>query len=98
MILLIWSAVQYTGGWEDYLMLAICSIAGIGLKQIKFSRPALIIGFVLADKLEGLVRQFERLYAWSDVLHRPLSVVLLAIVIVAVVYGIFFNKTRINYV
>ncbi len=98
MILLIWSAVQYTGGWEDYLMLAICSIAGIGLKKIKFSRPALIIGFVLADKLEGLLRQFERLYTWEDIIHRPLSVTLLVITVTAAVYGIFFNKTRINYV
>lgn len=96
--LLIWSAGQYTGGWEDYLMLAICSIAGIGLKKIKFSRPALIIGFVLADKLESLIRQFIKLYEWSDIFIRPLSIALLAAVFVAVIYGIFFNKTRINYV
>jgi len=96
--LLIWSAGQYTGGWEDYLMLIICSIVGIGLKKIKFSRPALIIGFVLADKLESLTRQFVKLYDWSDIFTRPLTVTLLVIAVAAAVYGVFFNKTRINYV
>ena len=96
--LLLWSCVQYTGGWEDYAIFFLCCIAGIVFKYLKFSRAAVIIGFVLADRLESTGIQFLNLYAWHDLFTRPISGVIMMIALAALIYGIFFNKVRIKYV
>lgn len=96
--LLVWSCVQYTGYWEDYVMFVICSIAGVTFKYLKLSRAAVIIGFVLADRAVATYIQFNTLYEWQDMLSRPISLVLLSISLVAIVYGVFFNKVKIKYV
>lgn len=98
MAIIIWSCVQYTGYWEDYAIFALCCIAGTLFKEFKLSRAAVIIGFVLADRLESTFLQFTKLYQWPDLITRPISGTLIVIAIVAVMYGIFFNKTRIKYV
>ena len=92
-----WSCVQYTGGWEDYAMLAICSIIGMLFKFFKFSRACVIIGFVLAGRLEKVLIQFVTLYNWPDIFTRPISLTLISLTVCAIIYGIFFNKSKINY-
>lgn len=96
--LITWSCVQYTGYWEDYAIFALCCIAGVVFKYLKLSRAAVIIGFVLADRFEATGLQFTTLYQWNDLFTRPISGTLMLIALAAIVYGIFFNKTRINYV
>lgn len=96
--LMLWSCVQYTGYWEDYLMFFLCAVAGILFKYLKLSRAAVIIGFVLADRLEAVGLQFVTLYSWTDMFTRPISLVLALVTLAVVVYGLFFNKVRIKYV
>lgn len=98
MALLLWSCVQYTGYWEDYAVFVLCCAAGILFKYLKLSRAAVIIGFVLADRLEASWLQFSKLYELVDLFTRPISGTIMAVAIAAAVYGLFFNKTRINYV
>jgi putative tricarboxylic transport membrane protein len=97
-ILITWSCVQYTGYWEDYAMLGICTVAGVSFKYLKLSRAAFIIGFVLSSRLEALAIQYSTLYEPLDILSRPISATLIGCAMVAAIYGIFFNKARINYV
>lgn len=97
-ILLIWSSVQYTGYWEDYVVFLLCSIAGILFKFLKLNRAAVIIGFVLADRLASTYLQFDTLYAWPDLFTRPISACILILTTGVVMYGVFFNKVKINYV
>lgn len=97
LLIIVWSCVQYTGGWEDYAILAICSILGMAFKYLKLSRACMIVGFVLAGRLEKNVIQFTTLYDWIDILQRPISITLLILTSTAIVYGIFFNKSKINY-
>ena len=97
-ILITWACVQYTGYWEDYAMLGICVMGGIMLKYLKFSRAAFIIGFVLSPRFETLLSQYLTLYEPFDMLYRPISASLLTVAVIAAVYGILFNKTRISYV
>lgn len=97
MALIVWSCVQYTGGWEDYAVLAIFCVFGLILKQIKFSRPALIIGFVLSDKLEALTKQMSNLYTVDQLMTRPIFLSIMAVSLVVLVYGIFFHKTKIDF-
>lgn len=96
--LLLWSSVQYTGLWEDYAMFAFCCILGVILKNIKFSRAALIIGYVLADRFEGTLLQYLKLYEFTDIFFRPISGIIIALSVITVIYGVFFNKTRIKYI
>ena len=98
MVLIAWSCAQYTGGWEDYAILAICCVLGMICKTCKLSRAAFIIGFVLAERIESIGLQYMSIYHPTDIFHRPIAVVLLVIGAVAMIYGLFFNKARINYV
>jgi putative tricarboxylic transport membrane protein len=98
MALLVWSSVQYTGYWEDYVFFAMCCAFGLALRKYKFSRAALVIGYVLADRLEGTFLQYSKLYDFTDIFTRPISGSLMALTFVAIIYGVFFNKTRIKYV
>ena len=96
LVFITWACVQYTGGWEDYLIFAICSVLGILCKRFKFSRPGLVIGFILADRIEALTLQLTTLYNIESLLTRPIFVTLILAVAVVFVYGIR-NKGRLDY-
>ena len=96
--LLVWSSVQYTGYWQDYVVFALCCLAGVLFKHFKLSRAAVIIGFVLADRLEATSIQFVNLYGITDLFTRPISGTIMLVALAALVYGVFFNKVKINYV
>lgn len=96
--LITWSCVQYTGYWEDFAILAACIAMGVLAKNFKFSRAAIIIGFVLSDRIESTFRQYSTLYQWQDIFTRPISGMLLVLSLVALVYGVYFNRSKISYV
>jgi len=96
--LILWSCVQYTGYWEDYAMFGLCCIGGMLCKYMKLSRAALIIGFVLSNRIEATFLQYNSLYDWYEMFTRPISGAILLAAIIALVYGVFFNKARIKYV
>jgi TctA family transporter len=54
--------VQYTGGWEDYIILFIFSLLGIIIKKYDFNAPALLFGFILSERIEALTIQMGVLY------------------------------------
>ena len=93
----VWSCVQYTGGWEDYAVFALCGCLGIGAKYYKFSRPSMLIGFILADRIEALSLQMTNLYTVDMLLDRPLFLTLIACATAMFVWGVFFNRNKINY-
>lgn len=95
--LITWSCVQYTGYWEDYAVLAICTVIGLCCKKFKINRAAIIIGYVLSHKTEMLFIQYSTLYEWHEIFMRPISLSLLIVAAIAVVYGIFINKNRLTY-
>lgn len=96
-LLIIWACGQTTGSWEDYALLAMCCLLGIGLKYFKFNRASFLIGFVLAHRIEETTLQLFSIYSPIDLLNRPLSISLLLLCVTAVIYGLFFNRTHINY-
>jgi TctA family transporter len=90
------ACVQYTGGWEDYAILAICSIVGILAKQFKFSRPALLFGFILANRIEALTVQMSSLYTFERLLDRPIFWGLIVLCLTTVVWGIT-KRSKLEY-
>ena len=94
--LIVWTAMQYTGGWEDLAMLAIFSALGFFCKYYKFSRPALLIGFILSDKIEKLSIQMLALYDVDSLISRPIFLILVLCILGIFTYS-FIKKGKIDY-
>jgi TctA family transporter len=94
---LIWSCTQYTGLVEDYIMFAVCCLVGVLLKYFKFSRVSFLIGFILSERVEKSFVQFTGLYDWTALL-QPVPAIFIALAIGACIWGLFFNKSRIDFV
>ena len=86
--IIVWSCVQYTGGWEDYVILALCSALGIFYKKYRFSRPALLLAYMLSAKVEAYTIQLTTIYSPSDMLDRPIFLTLMAVVLVVLVWSV----------
>ena len=93
---IVWACVQYTGGWEDYAILGLCTLLGVTAKKYKFSRPALLMAFVLADKVEALTIQMTTLYSIDKLITRPLFLILVLAVIGLLVFGVT-RKSKLEY-
>jgi len=88
--------VQYTGGWEDYVMLALCSVLGILAKKFKFSRAALLVSFILAERVENLTIQLVSLYNIETLITRPIFVIVILASVALLLYGVL-NKNKLEY-
>lgn len=93
---IVWACVQYTGGWEDYAILGICTLLGVTAKKYKFSRPALLMAFILAMKIEALTLQMVTIYSFDKLITRPLFLVIIGIVIMLLVYSIS-KRSKLEY-
>ena len=91
-----WACVQYTGGWEDYFILAVCSSLGILCTRYKFSRPGMVIGFILAERVEALTLQMTTLYSIDMLITRPIFVILVLVTTGVFAWGIT-SKRRLDY-
>ena len=60
--LLIWASVQYTGGWEDYVIFLFFSVVGYIIHVLKISKPALLLTFILFERFELLSVQLLTRY------------------------------------
>jgi len=96
---LVWSSTQYTGLVDDYIMLALCIGAGMVMKYFKFSRVSFLIGFILSYRLEASWVQFNSFgYGWEELVFRPLPATFMVLTVVALIWGLFFNKAKIDFV
>jgi TctA family transporter len=77
-------------------MLAIFSCIGFFCKHFMFSRPAMLIGYILADKVEGLTLQILGLYTWETLITRPIFMTLAVSIIGILIFSII-RKGRIDY-
>jgi TctA family transporter len=96
LVFITWACVQYTGGWEDYFILAVCSALGILCKTYKFSRPGMVIGFILAERVEALTLQMTTLYSIDTLITRPIFVILVLVTLGVFAWGIT-SKRRLDY-
>lgn len=92
----VWSAFQYTGTINDLYMLIIAVVFGWAVLFCKLSAPAILISYVLSEKLENYSQQTYHLYSLSELSVRPLFVVLLLTTIVVFLYQMFCLLKRKN--
>ena len=85
---------------EDMTLLIILSCVGYCAKRFKFSRPALLLAFILSEKIEDKSSATYALYIntgrYEKLLTDPTFMGILLIIIAIAVYGIR-NKSSINY-
>jgi TctA family transporter len=78
------AAFQASRDLMDFVFLVTIGLLGVGLKRFGWSRPAFLIGFVLADQIETYLYQAIQFYEWTF-LARP-GVIIIGIVIIASTY------------
>ena len=84
------AAFQATRGWGDLIALFLLSVLGVYMKRFGWSRPALLIGFVLSDQVESSVYQTVALYG-ASFLERPIVIALLLLTLLSVAAAVFFK-------
>ena len=84
LIIICFAAYQATKDTGDLITVLVIGLLGTLMKRHGWSRPALLIGFVLSSRLEASVYQTVTIYGWSA-FSRPI-VIGLALVI-AIVLG-----------
>ena len=90
------ACVQYTGGWEDYFILAVCSVIGLLAKKYKFSRPSTAICIYSADRIEALTVQMTGLYTVDKLLDRHIFLGLMVVMVITLIWGAT-TKRKIDY-
>lgn len=90
---IIYANLEYTGGWQDLAILAICSALGLILKYFDISRPAVLVTYVVAEKLEGYIKQSLQLYDIADIFTRPIFLVTM-IIAAAIIIRSITNRNR----
>ena len=93
-VMIVWASLQYTGGWEDLMMLVLFSVLGLLMKSYKYSRPAFLVAFILADKVENLSIQLTTLYTWDMLSNRYLFFVLLILIAITFIYSLLKGKIK----
>lgn len=63
---IVYANMQYTGGWEDLALLSILSIIGIILKYFEISRPAILVAYVVAFKIDEYFIATLQLYGYKQ--------------------------------
>lgn len=86
------AALQATRSLNDLALLLAIGCIGIAFKYFNWPRPALLIGFVLADTVETYLYQAVQFYSWSFI-ARPGAAVILVVLVVSVFMGNFLNRS-----
>ena len=93
-----WACIStnfYSSILEDTLMFLLFSAFGFACKYYSISRPAILLGFILSNKVEEYTYQLYDLYDFYQIITRPFVMIVIGLSIMMV---IFSNKIKVNYV
>ena len=83
-VLVYFAAYQTTRSWFDLVTLFVLGVLGVYMKRFGWSPPALLIGFVLANRLDASVYQSIQVYGTSF-LERGGVQVMLALIAISII-------------
>ncbi len=89
--IIFFAAFQATRNWGDLIALLLLSVLAIYMKRFGWSRPALLIGFVLSERVESSVYQTVTLYG-ASFLQRPIVMALLVLTVLSIALAVFFKQ------
>ena len=81
------------GHWENLVIIVVFGILGYGLKRFGWSRPPFVIGLVLGPIAERSLHKALALWGPAFLL-RPISLVLIAIIVVTLAFALIRRRTR----
>lgn len=90
-VLICFAAFQATRDMSDLYTLLVIGVLGVLMKRFGWSRPALLIGFVLAPQIETYFYQTLQFYDWS-VLLRPGVIVIAILCVLSLFFGLKNRK------
>lgn len=94
---IVWSCLEYTGTINDLYILGICGLIGIICKYVEISRPAVMVSFILIEKLENYSQQMLTLYTPGELFSRPIFTVLIISAIIIFSYSILKPNRGLSY-
>lgn len=80
------AAFQATKDMMDLWMLLLFGLIGIFLKRFGWSRPAFLIGFVLATQAESYLNMSVQFYGWEMFL-RPGVIIIIILTLISIYYS-----------
>lgn len=80
------AAFQATKDMMDLWMLLVFGMIGIFMKRFGWSRPAFLIGFVLATQAESYLNMSVQFYGW-EMFWRPGVIIILLLSLISVYYS-----------
>jgi TctA family transporter len=80
-VIIYFAAFQATRAWEDLIALFVLGVIGMYMKRFGWSRPALLIGFVLSRRLDASVYQSIQVYGTSFLERGGVQIMLVLIAI-----------------
>ena len=83
-VIIYFAAYQATRSWFDLITLFVLGVLGVYMKRFGWSPPALLIGFVLARRLDASVYQSIQVYGMSF-LERGGVQIILALIAISIV-------------
>ena len=88
--LIFFAAFQATRHWGDLVMLMVLGTLGVYMKRFGWPRPALLIGFVLADKVEKGVYLTYTVHG-VNMFTKPIVLVLIVLTLASIVAAARFK-------
>jgi hypothetical protein len=80
-VIIYFAAFQATRAWEDLIALFVLGVVGTYMKRFGWSRPALLIGFVLSMRLDASVYQSIQVYGTSFLERGGVQIILVLIAV-----------------
>ncbi|MDF2995799.1 MAG: tripartite tricarboxylate transporter permease [Xanthobacteraceae bacterium] len=91
-VMIFFSGYQAKTDWGDLVALLVVGLIGIYMKRFGWSRPALLIGLVLSQRLEASLYRTVQIYG-LDIFLRPIA---LGILVVALISIFFAVRTKVR--
>jgi len=85
-VLIFFAAFQASRAWEDLIALAVLGVLGIYMKRFGWSRAALLIGFVLSERLEAAFYRSWQIYGF-ELFTRPIALTLIVLTAVSMFFA-----------
>jgi TctA family transporter len=92
-VVIFFAAYQATRNWGDLIALFVFGTLGVYMKRFGWPRPALLIGFFLASRLEASTYQALQVYGLSF-MERPGAIILVILTILSVIAAIRYKPNE----
>jgi hypothetical protein len=92
-VIIYFAAYQATRSWYDFMALFVLGVLGMYMKRFGWSRPALLIGYVLAMRLDAAVYQSIQVYGMAF-LERTGVQVMIGLIVVSIVLAVRMKPHR----